>query len=585
MVMMMAQQLQLVRDRERRRACRVRSQWGLVAFVVIALGLGVGAAPAFARLAAISGRLSKPGYSVIALAYNGRLTVSRPGQSFSLTPPGSPVALQLRGPNGKYAGPVVIGHSGKWLVVGVKAGAKLGTVAIKHGYATVRKLRPKFVDSSRVCQQRDGVPLGNGLNFGYVRSSLTGEPGPGNDPDLTCVPGAFNVASNGKKILNDEYRTGTSRASDLGPLDQATAAQATPSSGACLPTPPPPSAQCAPTTSVFSLFSQLFENLEYSVNVDAGSSYSDVDSYLQDYTTNQAAPGPMLQFEVVPGGTAYLDCGGLSYCTAGGTGHEFSAPNSGVAPIGSNVFIGPAFPSCCTPNANGWGQITSTIGPGTFSLFPLAPVSQIGTGDVYLEHLVSSTGAETTYTADLNLVFETTPALDTLSDGAGDSYTVSYPVTSSEPGVYDLGHGIPFQVTASPSGDVLLTLTFWRPQRPGIASVGEPAFMDMGHLTYSNFLYPVSSSGQGQQAPCHQDAYSTSDPNLAPTTSGTAGMVDQAADSPPNPANTLTYSLDLTRCLAENGLTANSDGIYNVDLQAADQADDTSTVQFAVQIK
>src|ERR1035441_11122048 len=65
---------------------------------------------AAAKLASISGTLSRPGYTVIALASNGKATSVRASHgSFSLRPPAASGTLQLRAPDGIYAGPVGMG--------------------------------------------------------------------------------------------------------------------------------------------------------------------------------------------------------------------------------------------------------------------------------------------------------------------------------------------------------------------------------------------------------------------------------------------------------------------------------------------
>jgi hypothetical protein len=93
---------------------------------------------AAAKLGSISGTLSRPGYTVIALASNGKATSVRASHgSFSLRPPAASVTLQLRGADGIYAGPVVIGSDQKGVraIVGVRAGARLGkiTVNVRRG--------------------------------------------------------------------------------------------------------------------------------------------------------------------------------------------------------------------------------------------------------------------------------------------------------------------------------------------------------------------------------------------------------------------------------------------------------------------
>ena len=95
-----------------------------------------------ARIAAISGKLTKPGYTVIALAANGKMASARAGRgTFALRPPAAIVTLQLRAPNGVYGGPIVIAveKRGKLAIAGVRAGAKLGAISVnaRKGYAKV----------------------------------------------------------------------------------------------------------------------------------------------------------------------------------------------------------------------------------------------------------------------------------------------------------------------------------------------------------------------------------------------------------------------------------------------------------------
>lgn len=150
----------------------------------------------------------------------------------------------------------------------------------------------------------------------------------------------------------------------------------------------------------------------------------------------------------------------------------------------------------------------------------------------------------------------TVPALASFSDGQGPPVTVSYPAAASGP----------FPVKADPStGDVVLTLTFWRPQRrpiPAEPGYSDPptAWTDIGGLAYA---VAAGFGGGG----CPQAAFSRADPpdpNLDPATPDSApvvfnndrgGFMDLAADRPASATNTLTYRLNLTRCLAANGLS------------------------------
>jgi len=108
-----------------------------------------------------------------------------------------------------------------------------------------------------------------------------------------------------------------------------------------------------------------------------------------------------------------------------------------------------------------------------------------------------------------------------------------------------------------------LTLTFWRPQRTPIGT-GENreacldetppcAWIDIGRVTYG-----VTVEGGAGACP-EQSAFSTADPNLTPKSpGGPGGFRDLAPDRPALAANTFTYTLNVTQCLASHGASWNS---------------------------
>ena len=130
-------------------------------------------APAAASFHPITGKLSKRGYTVIAVGYGGKTSTTR-SRSFRLVPRASRVTLQLRDPKGRYGGPVVVGGTAKKVVLGVRAGAKLGTIKVERGYAKAANARKAGIDKHRTATAKHGVPLGNGRNFGLVRTKAHG---------------------------------------------------------------------------------------------------------------------------------------------------------------------------------------------------------------------------------------------------------------------------------------------------------------------------------------------------------------------------------------------------------------------------
>jgi hypothetical protein len=478
-------------------------------WVVLSLALTVASTPAGAAPARITGRLSQPGYTVIALAPNGRATSARANLSFSLVPPAKRVTLHLRARDGNYAGPIVLASRkrGKRAIVGVRAGAKLGNVEVRAGYAKVPKKRArKWGFAKRWAQARNGVPIGVG-NFGRVRS-LRADGGPSGDHDLDGVPDPLDIDDDGDLVLDSFESSSGARAAQSGPTS-------------------------LPTTA---LGSDLTLGLDQTANVDAGASTT-------DETDARLAEHGRLAIVIAAGDSTELDCGGsvnpspppplvggLNYCSYGGTGKLFSPPMS-------------AFPECCDDDQDGFGTLVPSF-PGTMFLSHGATSTQIGTGNVLIERGTTG-GTESQFAATLQFVFATVPALVSYSDAAGHSATVSYPVDANGPGTRNNG----FLVAAGPGGDVVLTVTLWRPQRrriDGDPGVGE--WIDIGGLRYT-----VLAGGGGD---CPPSAFSTDDPNLTPapaTQFHGGGVEDLAADEPADAANTFTYKLNVTNCLASKG--------------------------------
>ena len=461
----------------------------------------------------ITGKLSKPGYTVIALAAKGKAkAVQVPRGRFSLKAPAKTVSLHLRARGGKYAGPIVVGkrRGGRRAIVGVRAGARLGRVSVRKGFGRARPAR-RWLETSRYARAKRGVPIG-ARRFGRVRSRRT-QGGIQGDRDLDGIPNVFDIDDDGDRILDN-----------LDPSRRARGSQFEHGSGA------------------FLIHSQLGADLVGSANANIpGLTDSQIEAVLPSFG--------WLAIEIRENG-AELDCGtpqartdptlgGLVYCSRGGTGHVMNEqPESEW----------PRFPECCDADGDGLGTMVTAanLPPGDKAMFLRhgATSAQIGTGDVLIQRLPSGDDL----LATLQYVLGTTPALVSYADGQGNSATIDYPVPGNGPGT----RGNPFPVEARPGGDVVVTLTFWRPQRRPIPpETGD--WIDIGGLNYRATL---SGMDPGRFT-CEQGAYSSSDPNLTPTDPtpepGGGGFADHAADRPATTTNTFTYRLNLTECLESKG--------------------------------
>ncbi|MHB8060269.1 MAG: hypothetical protein ACYDHO_05500, partial [Gaiellaceae bacterium] len=233
----------------------------------------------------------------------------------------------------------------------------------------------------------------------------------------------------------------------------------------------------------------------------------------------------------------------------------FSSPG-----VGGPESISEPFPYCCTKGGDGMGILRggplNVVPDGReFSLDPHAVSTKIGTGDM-MTVLVTKGGVTTLLPAPLDFVFNTVPALKNFDGGTGVK-SIDYSAGASAYGTRDN----PMPVSVGPDGNVKVQLTWWRPQRSGIAGAGEPAFMDIGGLRYEFGIQPqgdlIPPRINNDSGACSAASYSENDPNLEIVpqrqSSGimSGGLTDGSADQAANSANTLSVTLNLTKCIVD----------------------------------
>ncbi len=484
-----------------------------------------------ASAASISGKTAAKS-TVVALSKDGRSWSAKADSKgrFSIKSTAKAVTLQLRDKLGRYAGPVVVGGTASKAITGVRNGAALGTLKISRGAARpVKTLAKKYVDTSFFGKAVKGVPVGAGkLGFGggtVVKSSQAFAAGPlatpsgpaselskpGADPDQDGVPNAIDVDDNGNKVV-----------------DAADPAMANVRPGG------------------IRSFTQIFLGLSETVNVDA----SPDSAALINAKMRQRLSFVLLD---VPANTA-LDCGGLTWCSAGGTGHmEGAGPD----------IIGAPFP-------NGGNSIMPLNSQKEFRLLPGAGVDEIRAGDTLIEKRADGTQM----TGGVGFVFATVPAVHKWTLSTGQSETVSYPAAASSPGT----QSNPISIRPGPDGHRKLTLEFWRPQRHAIAGAEADGFIDIGHL-----MYQMNVPMAGVNGPtCPNSSVTTTSPELtAGSGPGPSGFADSSADAPSNTSRLLNLTVDLDACAAARGKTLTDGEEIPFDLAA--NAPSTSSVDHANQ--
>jgi hypothetical protein len=379
---------------------RTRGRAGALCAVVL-LVLLAAEAPAGAARKPITGKLGKPGYTVIALGPSGKARVVRARSGrFKIRPPARSVTLHLRAPNGIYAGPVVVGRTRKSVILGVRPGARLGKVRVRRGYARVtRRTRKQWVDANSHARARRGAPIGAG-RFGRVRSRRVRAPIPG-DSDLDGIPDVLDVDDDGDLILDKLERPRARRA-----------------------------AHTAQGEEQFGFHSRLTLYLDTTANANvAGLTDAQMDAAL--------AYGGDLLLNVLPGDSSpnspELDCGGSIQEPPRPEGLIYCRPHAsgGVGRVGY-PFPGGDFPECCDPDTDGLGTLAAEAGPGpdggpsvAMTLHHNSTTSQIGTGDVMIQRVLRG-GVETSFLGALQYVFATVPAVVSYNDDGPGGPTQSH---------------------------------------------------------------------------------------------------------------------------------------------------------------
>jgi hypothetical protein len=506
-----------------------------MAAFLLALVVALAVMPAAASAATVSGVVRQgAGHQVLLVQADGKtrkVTITAPSGAFSIRSVKlGNASLQLVNADGSYFGPIVLKASATSAFVFIKGAAslKLGAVTLKNGYALVGKARAGRYQTLAAFTAKAvrGKPIGAG-KFGRVRTTEPrGFNGAGADLDRDGIINAFDIDDNGNLILDDVDSTGrgvnrphggASRAVVPGMVSARVAGRGSEA--------PRLSAEGA----IF-MYSCFWLTGVTSINANI-SSITDLDGLIA-----QNLPTTLfLQTELAGAGPASLDGLGNSYLrehSLGGVTYPL------INPLGPDTINrAPA------TFVNGFMEIADAAQRAC--IWPGAQVDEIGSGDCFVE--TEQDGTQ--YPGAVNFVFNTAPALKSYRF---DTDTTTTEVVYGANGVRPEGN---MQFTV-PSGASKVTLTFWRPQRK--ATPGEPAsaggWVDIGGLTYTMQLVAPRQNMEdpGSGTADATGAYSDAVANGVPVTPDmwNNSVLDPALDLPSDPQNTISFTLDLSKCFS-----------------------------------
>jgi hypothetical protein len=532
---------------------------------LLALLIAVAAViPASAAAATVSGTVTGGrGYRLLLVQANGtakKVTISARTGAFWISGVRlSGASLQLVKSDGSYYGPVVLKNTstGAFIFIRGTANLKIGTAKLKGGYALVVAPtigRYQMLAAYRATAVR-GKPIG-ASKFGRVKTAYPqGFRGAGGDLDRDGIISAFDIDDNGNLIIDNVDRTGRGAARPRAGVSRLAAAPL-PTQTVGAPLGPPP----LNAAGTFYIFSNYWLTGAQQVNANIPG-ISDLDGLIARNLPSALS----LATDFPSGESAVLDGLGNSY-------------------INAHTLDGVAYPRVndAPPVYSGAGLLNltnNTQHPGGAIMMPGALPSEIRSGDAFTE--TTSNGIK--YPGTVNFVFNTAPALK--------SYQFDSDATATD-AVYDAngvwnGQPGPNAQIMVPSGASKVTLTFWRPQRK--AAPGEPAsatgWVDIGSLWYSVYPSPVYTTTNlddpGSGPNDLTDAYSNATANGAavPASPWAGGMLDPVADRPADPAQTISFTLDLTKCFS-NWQTLGPGAWFKIGLQAKGGYGDNAMIGF-----
>ena len=526
----------------------IRSSFFLSTLLATAMSL---ASDARAQSLTIEGTLSKkPGYTVYLIEKAGKTTaaVVKPNGKFSFAKISKGrlkgASLQVSDADGRYAGPIVLGGSGKKVATtfsGKLASAtqkklSLGKISLKTGYGQVSKTSTKalgVVIGKASTKAISGKPIGAGElglvstgSTANIRAFVAGMADAGGDEDLDGIPSAFDADDDGDLILD---------ASDPD------------SAGSDVPY----------TTLVLDFRTSL------NANIRGGLSDTAIDEVIGGenvFALLTFVSLPQAQSRSATGG--YVVCDeALAYCRP----NTPTAYFSGVSES-SNDFRKP-WAELLTSTGYPRMEKINSLGAVVAAIQPRVGRSQFRPGDVY-EAVVTSDSAEITRkTFTVAPYFVSVPVLKSYNAGSGE-VTVDYSSVSRTSG------SIPGTSSTDPivlPANGQLTMTFWRPQRSAIRS-DETGYIDWGFLNYGVGVGNVQATCAGlftnvsSELIADSTPLGTGDSVFFNQGANAAPYRDSVADRAASAANTLTFTVDLKTCATRGGGTGT--GITSVDFEA-----------------
>lgn len=212
-------------------------------------------------------------------------------------------------------------------------------------------------------------------------------------------------------------------------------------------------------------------------------------------------------------------------------------------------------PNCDTTSSPMPGGACNNSASSNFNrqFIPKLPSADVVPGSMFTLNLTKGGAVDKSVAGTLAPYFASVPALKEVTV-AGQVRNIDYSKKGENGPNATIGtQSNPIVV---PQGSQTITLTFWRPQRSGVTEAGEGKYVDMGGLRYGFYVSVNRVCDTGAMTPVS----STLSAGAASKDLEHTPLVDSAKDAAPSSANTLSFTVDLTKCTGNGAPSLSGSG-------------------------
>ena len=475
------------------------------------------------------------GYTVLMVAKSGSSTAVKGGKfkiKVSKTD-AKGATLHLVTSSGVYGGPIVLKadtkkKTGNTQLSGVSG--DIGKIAMKTGYSiAAAKKTTAIATTAKIPVSTKGAPAGSGRMglpsstsgagvkiFGVWKSG-DGDAPKGEDTDKDGLPNTLDLDDDNDSKIDLVDDANPSKAITTGSL----------------------------------LFLDISKTINFHAGMDETKMQTEIDAVFMSNNNFWIGLNLNTGTETAPDGVHISCAAEVRWCASTSPATLFGTGTNGPAEKwadkrsdGFSLAVPKGEgPNCDTSGSPmmGGGMCSGPSTKFNRQIIPQLPSADVKPGSLFTMNFTKGGLITKSVAGSLSPYFASVPALKEVTAG-GQVKNIDYSKKSVSGNA--AANGTRDNPIVVPANNKVITLTFWRPQRSGVIEAGESRFVDMGGLRYGFYVGVNRVCDSGAMTPVSSTL--TSSPGAGDFAH--TPLVDSAKDSAPNAANTLSFTVDLSKC-------------------------------------